>query len=469
MGFVWFRNRIVYAKYWLMIWVRILALFLRHGPFDTVRDLRRYPWILKLAKVTSLMRRLTRGREGFHFEAVCMILYTVAKDITRLLAGIFFHRERLVLLEDMVPPEICRAMGLRNWNAEMLGILLPLLDPHAMEEYIDASENEGIPPDICSLPKSTMGLVLRNEMPQARAIVSSNLPCDGGMASYTLIERECKAPVFRLDVPFHFKSARAEEYFSSELKKMIAWLEEHTPGRMDWDRLRGICRERNRMASIELEIWETIAVRPAPIAAESVYLSHLWHFNMGAGTRESTRVFERLRDMAKKNLSAGSGALKNERYRALLWNPPFLHFADLFNRVERAYGVALIIDSMSYNRLELIDTTTNETMLRGLGRVIMQGPMARHTRGPAENYLEDIFRIYRQFDIDMIWVAGHIGCKNTAALNGMLREQCREAGIPLLIVEYDLSDPRVVTHESMWHQIEYFMENVMKAKRLESQ
>jgi len=105
-------------------------------------------------------------------------------------------------------------------------------------------------------------------------------------------------------------------------------------------------------------------------------------------------------------------------------------------------------------------------MLRGMGNIIMQGPMARHTRGPAENYLDDIFRIYRQFDLDMIWVAGHVGCKNTAALNGVLREMCREAGIPLLILDYDLSDPRIVTHEGMITQVEHFMENVMKAERL---
>ena len=43
-------------------------------------------------------------------------------------------------------------------------------------------------------------------------------------------------------------------------------------------------------------------------------------------------------------------------------------------------------------------------------------------------------------------------------------EKCREAGIPLLILDYDLSDPRIVTHEGMITQVEHFMENVMKAE-----
>ncbi len=94
--------------------------------------------------------------------------------------------------------------------------------------------------------------------------------------------------------------------------------------------------------------------------------------------------------------------------------------------------------------------------------------MARHTRGPAKNYLDDIFHIHKHFDIDMVWVAGHIGCKNTQALNGMLRELCRKESIPLLIINYDLSDPRIVSREGIMDQIDHFMENTMKAKKMAS-
>ncbi|MFP4446842.1 MAG: 2-hydroxyacyl-CoA dehydratase family protein, partial [Desulfosudaceae bacterium] len=71
----------------------------------------------------------------------------------------------------------------------------------------------------------------------------------------------------------------------------------------------------------------------------------------------------------------------------------------------------------------------------------------------------------KQFDIDMLWVAGHVGCKNTAALNGMLRERCREQGVPMLIINYDLSDPRIVSRDGIQEQINHFMENIMNARR----
>ena len=85
--------------------------------------------------------------------------------------------------------------------------------------------------------------------------------------------------------------------------------------------------------------------------------------------------------------------------------------------------------------------------------------------GALENFFGDLFRIVEHFQLDMIWMAGHIGCKNTQALNGMFREKCRERGIPLLIIDYDLSDTRIVPPADIRRQVEQFMETVMGAER----
>jgi benzoyl-CoA reductase/2-hydroxyglutaryl-CoA dehydratase subunit BcrC/BadD/HgdB len=456
----------VYARYSIANWIKIIFLVVKHGPFATIRDIRRYPWILVLLRVNSLLWRFIRGRTGRYREATAMVMADIVSSVILMMEDVFFRGDRLVIHEDMIPPEILRAMGLTPFMAELLGILLPMIQPHAMEDYIDASENEGIPPDICSLPKSTMGIALKGHLPPALAIVTSNLPCDGGMASYMLIERKLQLPTIRLDIPYHFQGDRALDYFTEELKRAIVWLEEHTPGRMDWEQLKTICDERNRMVEAERDLWDLIRIKPSPMIGEPIWLSHMWNFNVTPGKPEATRACQRVVEMGKQNLAENISAIPNERYRTVLWNPPTTHFIDIYNWAEKVYGVALIMDSMTFNRVPTIDTQTPETMLRGLAGTIMEGPMARHTRGPASNYLDDIFHIYKHFNLDMVWIAGHIGCKNTQALNGMLREMCRRQGIPLLIINYDLSDPRIVPREGIIEQIDHFMENIMKADRL---
>ncbi len=455
----------VTSKYKLLNLANIAMMGIRNGPCDMCMDLKRYPWLWHLLKVNRLITKLTEGRSGNYRKAISMVVHAITKEVIDLLEGIFYRQDRLVLHEDMVPPEILRAMGLSPWMPEVLGILLPMLEPNAMEEYIDAAENEGVPSDICSLPKAVIGITQKGCLPPAKAVVTSNLPCDGGMSSYLYVEKKTNAPTFRLDIPFNFKDERAETYFAGELRSMIAWLEKHTPGRLDWDRLKEICEERNRMMEYEMELWEMIAHRPAPLASEAVYLSHLWFFNVCSGSKSATEIFRKLVNLARENLENGIPAVRDENYRTLLWNPPTLHALDLFVWAEKTYGVTCIMDSMTFNRLPYIDTSSEESMLCGIGRNLMQGPMARHTRGPMDNYFDDIFHIISRFDIDMLWMAGHIGCKNTQALNGIMREKCRDLGIPVLIIDYDLSDTRIVPREGIFSQVDHFMENVMKAGR----
>lgn len=285
------KDKAVTSGYKLLNLMAIAKMGIKHGPFDMIRDIRRYPWLLDFAKVNRLVSKLSRSRRGNYRIAVGMMLNGIVKEMINYIEGIFHRQDRLVLHEDMVPPEILRAMGLSPWMPELLGIILPMIVPDAMEEYIDAAENEGVPPDICSLPKAVIGITVKNRLPQAQAVVTSNLPCDGGMASYIYVEKLIKAPVFRLDIPHNFKDERSEIYFAGELKRMITWLEEHTPGRIDWNLLKNICEERNRMMEYELQLWEMISVRPAPLAAEAVYLSHLWFFNVCSGLKSATRVF----------------------------------------------------------------------------------------------------------------------------------------------------------------------------------
>lgn len=457
------RDRLVSSAYRAANLAKLGRLVLRRGLGGVIDELQRYPWLKTLARINSLHDTLTRGRSGLYRDANAFLITNITSSIVEMVEGVFYRREHTVIHEDLVPPELLLGMGLQPWMAEFLGIVIPIIDSRIAEEWIDVAESWGVPADVCSLPKSTTGLALSGCMPQPAAIVASNMPCDGGMSQYSIIERRLGVPAFRLDVPYDFYSDRAVEFFTSELRRLIKWLEEHTPGRMDWDRLRAVCDERNRAMEHELELWDLVRHRPAPLAGECVYLSHLMYGIAQPGTKRGTKVFETLAALARKNLEAGRGALSDEQYRAVLWNPPTMVAFELPAWAERVYGVALVMDMLSYHRHPFIDTRTPETMLRGLAQVIMQGPMARHTRGKAANFFGDLFRICDEFDVDMIWMAAHIGCKNTQALLGMLRERCRHRRQSLLVLDYDLSDSRIVSPEDLRRQTEQFMETVMQA------
>jgi len=465
-------QNITMADYWVVLkfkglncW-RIMRMVTRRDPFALARDIKKLPWILTLLKTNKLLDKLVQGRSGRYREAQALVVANITAGLIELLEGIFHYSDRLVLHEDMVPPEILYAMGLKPWMIEGMGILLPMLEPTRCEQYIDTSETLGIPVDGCSLPKAALGMVEQNQLPKGVAMITSNLPCDGGKSSYSMIKQHLQLPMFSLDIPYQIDSDESLEYLSCQLEEMIRWLEEKTPGRMEWERLREICELRNAAVEHEMDIWDMLRQKPTPMAAEVTYLSHMWSYNFMPGRKSQTRLMEQLSRLSQKNLEEGVGALKKEKHRALMWNPVPHYAAGIFVWAEQAYGVSVVMDGMSFNRQPLINTDSPKEMLKGLAQKICDGPMARHSHGPVDKFLDELFYAHKTYDTDMIWIADNIACKPFKGFYGILREKCREKNIPLLIFDHGLLDSRVVDADSMLTQIDDFMQNIMKATKL---
>jgi len=386
---------------------------------------------------------------GYHADYIADAMVRAARD-----------PDKFVWHEDLVAPEIIEAMGLTPFMVELQAILSPIVSPGDTHRYIDAMENAGFPGDICTLPKTTLGMILEDVFPPPRAILTSTSPCDGGMTYYLPIEQKTGAPVFRLDLPYNVHEDRALAYCRGEVERMIGFLEEVAGHRLDMDRLREVCEVRNRTLELTIELWDMMREKPAPLGGDVLFLSHAGYYT-GPGTPLFHRAIERVVEAARALREQGRGPLPCEERRAILWNPPLAMYPGFYQWMEQKYNTAIVMDMLTYKRQSFIDTSSNDSMMRDITEIIAKGPMGRHTRGPAEYFFHDLFRIYEDYQADLIIMAAHLNCKNTRAVLGMFREQCRKMGIPLLIIDYDLSDDRVVSIEEIERQVDDFMDTVM--------
>ena len=435
------------------------------GPKTTIDYLRQYHWIRELVNRKQIeSRELFMHRNPGYRTAMGLALSYIVFYAFDVLKRIAQEPDKVLWHEDLVPPQIFHAMGLVPFLLEAIPIVLPNLNTDITEHYIDVAENAGYPADICALPKTSMGMVTEDQLPPPKAIVTSNSPCDGGMASYQMMERKYKVPVFRLDLPYKFTEQRGMEYYGREVRRMIGFLEDVYSVKMNYEKLRAVCEEYNRARCYSFDIWDMMRASPAPFGGETLVFSHLG-YPLGGGTKTTTRLMRNLLRIARRTIERDGGGIPNERHRVILWNPPPLIYPYLFMWMEKEYGAITVMDMLTFNRHPMIDTSSKETMLRDLGIIMAYGPMAQHTRGPYENFFTDLFYMYETYNADMIMMAGHLGCKNTRALFGMFREMCRKRSIPLLIFDYDLSDSRVVPPEGIKRQVADFMENVMGEKK----
>jgi len=441
----------------------IARLIFSAGPRAFLDYRKRYEW-LEIPSMPPELRELLPNRSPGYTAATAVSLNYLVYYALEALRRIAIEPEKLLWHEDIVPPEIFHAMGLVPFLVEALPIVIPNVNNVMAERYIDVAENSGYPADICSLPKTLMGMVESNQLPPPKAVVTSNSPCDGGMASYLMIEKKYNVPVFRLDLPYNFNDQRGLDYYIGEVRRMIAFLEDLYSVELDYDRLREVCEERNRCFSYTLDIWDLMRDSPAPLGGETLVYSHLC-YQLGGGTHAATKLMKQILRIARRSVERDGGGIPNERHRLILWNPPPLVYPELFLWMEKEYGAITVMDMITFRHQYFIDTKSPETMLRDLAVIMAHGPMAQHTRGPYENFFDDLFFMYESFNADMIMMAAHLGCKNTRALLGMFREICRKRSIPLLIFDYDLSDRRPMPPEGIKKQVANFMENVMGEKK----
>jgi len=432
----------------------LASLVARIGPFEFARLYKQYPWLPLAARIHELMDHAMNYRESM--GAVIGLLLKYVSDV---LQAHVKAPDSLIWYEELLTPEIPNAMGFTTFMPESLGLVLPLIESEAAIACVDRTENAGYPADMCSFVKTSLGQILADELPKPRLILTTNSPCDSAMAGYLPIEKRLGVPVFRMDQPYE-TNERSLDYYTKGLWKMIDFLEEETGRKMDFDRLKEICEERNKATEYVLEFRELLQNRPAPLGGLLLTMS-IFGSLLLPGTEATTKCNKALRDEAKRRVEQNIGALEDERIRVILWNPPFLIDGGLFQWMEETYGAVVVMDMLAYRSYGIIDTSSPESMVRDLAYDMMKGPMARHTRGPAKNYYEDLIRLFKEYEADMVLMASHQGCKNALAVSGIIRDLFRKQNIPLLDIQYDLVDPRVTSPEEIRNQVSHFMETVM--------
>jgi benzoyl-CoA reductase/2-hydroxyglutaryl-CoA dehydratase subunit BcrC/BadD/HgdB len=441
------------------------AIVIKRGP-GIVQDMRRLPWMLNMMDLRNLFRA-ARGRKGPYREAILTIMEKTAESAVDYVMKVLKQPDRVVYFQSaaLCLSELLEAMDLVPFLDMAPPVLSVVLAPDGMEKYMDFAVQSGMAGDACSLTRSAQGLLLKGQYPKSGVIVGNN-GCEGQVNTAILYEKTMKLPSFVTDVPNDFKSKRALEWYSKEVMRMVKWLEENTPGRMDWDRLKEICEERNKTVEAEMELWDMMRMKPTPLAGEVVWLSHLIGVAMMGGKKTGTEMMQKLAECAKENIRRGQSAIPSERHRSVVWHPTMAVHWHLYRYLEQKWGTVLLQDSMAFNDLGFIDTSSNESMIRDIAKHIMNTPMALIARGTSEYYLDHLFYIYDHWDLDMILVGDHIGCKSVAGMIGMLKDICRKRGIPVCLIPYDLMDPRFASWEDVTNTVDQFMETVMMEEPL---
>jgi len=334
-----------------------------------------------------------------------------------------------------IMPEIFMAMDVHQYSPECLIGLLPGVQPEALKEYCLLAESAGLPAEMCVADRGTLGMLLAGILPHPDLFISTSLPCDNLVIGYQIYQNILQVPYLPLDAPYG-NDEEDIEFYGNEMKRMVAFLEEHTGKKMDYDRLRELVEESNKAQEYWLELCELRKASPCPQPARLLVLCEFVNA-MALGKPEGTAIYKNIRDDALEKVKSGKGVIDKERLRIAWFMLPLFFDLSIFDWMEQDLGATIPMDMFSYNRMEPIDTSTPDSMLKGLAQKSLNAPMARQLRGPTEFYTDDLVRVCEDYNCDAVVFAGHEGCKMAWGSLGLIRDTCKEIDKPLLVFDID--------------------------------
>lgn len=353
-------------------------------------------------------------------------------------------------------PEIYAAMDL-PWYS----IAAPITTPSAMmEQQARECDNLDLPADLCTAIRLSIYYIENDMCLPPTASIAMITPCDGmQIMNQVLAAKEGwqDVPMFAPDPPY-MDDDRTLDYYTQEFREMVGFIEEHTGRRVDMDRLREVVEESNRQYQLWAEYNELRRAVPCPHGWKIgnqiwTMVQMLW-----PGDPRCTAWIEELIASTEQLVKEGKGAVPEERIRLFWYDIRPQYLQEFASWLEKEWGAVMVMDMFTYNPYTVVDTSTDESMLRGLAkRGLCDVPMVRQERGQAsEHFASDLTRIVRDYRIDCVVWPAHMGHKAMAGTVGIGREVCRDLGVPLLYLGVDLFDRRYTSIDEITGKMAQF-------------
>ena len=357
-----------------------------------------------------------------------------------------------------IPPEIWTLLKVR------------LKDGFGMVETIDAAHEAGIHPELCSAHKSAIGdQVLGDRIPPPDFIVNPSFPCDNTKIAYQVLAEITGAPMLVMDCPYFGPDTDEEQamaYWVNQVKELIRFVEEQTGKKLDPDRLKEVVEEANRGAEYALDYASLRQLKPLPQPGAGGG-SAVGGMNL-MGLPEWTNCMKALLDDIKDRVAKGKTAVPEEKLRLNWFYLHAFYDFDVYEWLEREKGAVSPVTFSNYDRLEVVDTSSTESIIKGVAKRLLQFPMGRQGTGSSDIYINDCIDAVKRWQCDAVILSGHAGCKYIRGLLGLLRDELRKINIPLLVFDEDTFDPRVAPVEEFRPKIEDFVDMVIARKEREN-
>lgn len=368
-------------------------------------------------------------------------------------------RRPLAWVTSGAPVELLRAFKIHPAYPEQFAALY---STHKVTVALcEVAEAAGYSQDLCSYARSNIGGVLRPDlapfggMPKPDLLVACNNICGTVLKWYEVLARHFNIPLLVLDTPFlpGEMTPQAKAYVLEQLQKMISELEKITGRRFNEDDLAKQMALSREVTSLWKETREYCRSIPSPLNAPDLFI-HMAPIVVLRGTQSGIDYYRLLKTEVAERAAQGQGALENERFR-LVWDniaiwPQIFGFYKLFSErgacfVTDTYTGGWAMDLAEGPPLEILTATYTQIFLNR----------------SAEYRTKQLIDLIKEYNAHGFVMHSNRSCKPYSLVQEVIRRQVmRETGVPGLMIEADMADPRAYAKEPVRNRVQAFLETL---------
>ncbi len=343
--------------------------------------------------------------------------------------------------------------------------------------YIIKSEEIGYASDNCAYVKADVGYTMcggvgeNGNVPKPSIIVCNFVGCNVYIKWFEHCSSMLNVPMIMLDIPFLREDRPSKEdiaYVICQLKELITQCEELTGKKFDIDRLKEILKESARAERGWSRAKELCKNTPTPYDAYFDSINMMGPINALRGTKEAADFFDRTVEEYEKMVKEGIGVMDDEKFRVVFEGPPPYPYYRNFRNLFEFWGAVGVQSTYSTvgGLWEFGHYHDPERPLESIAEQMIEHNLCN--RSMIERY-KQIRTYVEDWNADALVIHSIKSCRLFSAGQGDMREYfTKELGVPTLMVESDLEDPRYYAEAQMKNRIDAFFESLQYKRMRES-
>jgi benzoyl-CoA reductase/2-hydroxyglutaryl-CoA dehydratase subunit BcrC/BadD/HgdB len=351
------------------------------------------------------------------------------------------------------PVEILYAMDIVPMHTELTAWMAALFSG-SCNELLSSSNEVGLAQEICSPYRVLTGAMATHSISQPDVVLWTNLICDNAAKCGELAMHMADCPGYFADCPFQ-QSDMENAYLKEEFEKMIDFLEKQSGKKIDWHRLSENVARMDEQIELVREINRLRKHVPCPFLPQDI-LKLFTVDCMFAGQPEATEYLLALRNEMLERIQQQQATPSSERFRVMnILFPPVL-LLPAIERISQEYGVVPVADPLlcHWGEGRLDPQKPLDSVLKKIAMnpvMVMYGPLD-------DSKLRSIVDCAVEYQADGTIFYAHVGCRQSAALIKLLKEQLNEVDVPVLILDCDIIDTTVAPEQELCQKLEQFYE-----------